>query len=77
MSRRARLGVGGLLLAGLLGLTACTGTDLAGLAQQLNSREVSSCLWYRLGGMQAGSFVGVTATGGTSLETCLQQRPGW
>jgi len=56
-----------------LALAGCTanGIDLTAALQQ---REVTSCLWYSGAATPYASVIGVTATGGATLEQCLAAR---
>ncbi len=66
----ARRAGAALLVAGLLG--GCMNVDR--LADTLNKRNITSCIW-AVGSY--GPFVGVqllSATGGASLDTCMDAR---
>lgn len=71
MSRRACVAW---IICGVLcgGLSGCAG--VASLADSLNARQVTSCVWAQ---GSYGPFMGlrvVTATGGADLKTCLEER---
>lgn len=55
-----------------LGSSGCTG--LASLADTLNTRQVTSCLWYQGAAGPYAHVTGVTATGGAKLELCVETR---
>lgn len=55
-----------------LGFSGCTG--LASLAETLNTRQVTSCLWYQGAAGPYAQVTGVTATGGAKLDLCLETK---
>lgn len=61
------------ILVGLLAsLMGCNG--IASLADTLNTRQMTSCLWYQGAAGPYAQVTGVTATGGASLETCVEAK---
>lgn len=61
-----------LLLLLTLALGGCSG--LASLAETMNERNFQSCLWYQGAAGPYAQLIGVTATGGADLRTCLETR---
>lgn len=55
-----------------LALSGCTG--VASLTAALNDRQVTSCLWFQGAAGPYATVLGVTATGGTPLQHCLDAR---
>jgi|SoiMethySBSTD1v2_1073268.scaffolds.fasta_scaffold63421_3 hypothetical protein len=49
-------------------LALCLGGCTSPLIDQLNARQVASCVWWR---GPLGYQHGVTATGGVEMQTCL------
>jgi len=60
------------LLALALLLGGCTQQRIATMAEALNSRQVSSCIWVTGGYGMFASVRLVTATGGQPLAECLR-----
>lgn len=44
------------------------------LVEDMNARQMTSCLWYQGSAGPYGFIRGVTATGGAALEMCIKER---
>ena len=60
------------LVGALLLCCGCTG--LASLANTLNERQITSCLWYQGAAGPYAQVTGVTATGGAKLDLCVETK---